>query len=44
MVKIEPLPTVESTQIRPAWFSTIDFTIANPKPVPDNSPLALEAR
>src|SRR5262245_56474456 len=36
--KIEPLPRVDSTQIRPPCISTICLAMASPRPVP---PLAL---
>ena len=31
---VDPLPTTDSTQIRPWCASTIDLTIANPRPEP----------
>src|SRR5215468_1736534 len=36
--KVEPLPKVDSTQMRPPCISTICLAMARPKPVP---PLAL---
>src|SRR5688572_28028025 len=32
--KVEPLPSSDSTQMRPWWASTIDLEIYNPNPVP----------
>src|SRR5215467_1034495 len=32
--KVEPLPNVDSTQMRPPCISTICFAMASPRPVP----------
>jgi hypothetical protein len=43
-VNVVPMPGLESTQIRPPWFSTTERTIESPSPVPGISPPILLAR
>ena len=38
-VNVVPVPTFESSQIRPPWLSTIDFTSERPNPVPTDPSL-----
>lgn len=43
-VKREPLPSADSTQMRPSCESTMDLTIDSPRPVPATSSGTFEAR
>jgi len=43
-VNVVPSPRRESTQIRPWWLSTMDFTMERPNPVPGSPSGTLLAR